>query len=64
MKLNEVEDMGEMCSTKMEANIMLLEEELLKQNSKSDSEDNKSSNETIVLALAGLKQVFLLKISI
>ena len=40
-----------MSSTKMNANIILLEEELLKTN------ENKSENDVTLLALNGLKQV-------
>jgi hypothetical protein len=51
MKLNEIEETCQMSSTKMNANIILLEEELLKPN------ENKSEDNVVILALNGLKQV-------
>jgi hypothetical protein len=55
MKLNEIEETCQMSSTKMNANIILLEEELLKPN------ENKSEDNVVILALNGLKQVKIIK---
>ena len=46
-----------MSSTKMNANIILLEEELLKTN------ENKSENDVTLLALNGLKQVGMIELT-
>jgi hypothetical protein len=55
MKLNEIEEMCQMSSTKMNANIILLEEELLKPN------EIKSEDNVVILAFNGLKQVKIIK---
>lgn len=67
VKLNDLEDMCQMCSTKMNASICLLQEEILKLGISSSIDEEKlqnscdtnniSTEDAILLALAGLKQV-------
>lgn len=56
MKLYEVEDLCNRSSLKMNANISLLQDEIMKSSELKD-------DDTTLLALAGLKQVFFLLIS-
>lgn len=54
-KLNEIEEICSLCATKMNANLVLLQEEIVK--------SDRSSDDSVLLAIANLKKVcFTLKI--
>jgi hypothetical protein len=53
-KLKDIQEVCNLCSTKMNANIIALQEDILKYQAKSDLEQK---DNVIYLAIAGLKQV-------
>jgi hypothetical protein len=46
-----------MCSMKMNANISLLQEEIVRLNGRNPSEDDPDKEDLMLLAIAGLKKV-------
>jgi hypothetical protein len=58
IKLSNIEDLCQMCSTKMNASVCLLQEEVLRLGISNEINDSRINNEDgILMALAGLKQV-------
>jgi hypothetical protein len=49
-KLNEIEEMCSQCATKMNANLVLLQEEVVK--------SDRSNDNSVLLAIANLKKVY------
>ncbi len=56
-RLNELEDLCNMCSMKMNANIALLQEEIIKLDERNTNDENTDKEDLMLLAIAGLKKV-------